>query len=550
MRRLLCLLVVFTAFTAVCVSAPPAAANVSLRPPSDAPILDPFRLPPGPYAAGNRGIEYDTSSGDSVSAAGPGIVVFAGGVAGSLHITVDHGGGLRSSYSFVDQILVARGDRVDAGRRIAIAGGPLHFGTRIDGRYVDPAQLFGTRVVTVALVPHDNPEVFRRFLDLAERSEQMHLLEVWQGREGGGLWSTIRRAVGIVANIPFAPWSVLDQKARFAEIVHMAEVLGTLATEVDQGRLIADLVVGLWEALNPPPCTPAGTVVAVPSERRVAVVVDGLDSSSRDAEVMARLDLGAQGYEPGDIVRFSYGGGIVPPSSDGWATSVPLSHYDPGDTRGNVEDAIPKLTATLEAVAAANPGVTIDVFGHSLGGLLVRHSLAAIDLAEVPVAVAVTVSAPHQGTAAAELVEVIELTTAGTAAAELLAVVWPDHILVAPVGEDLSKSGFAGDTASVAFPSEIHAVTISARADVVVPATDARAPGAVHVVVGGSAPLGAHTDVLGWAETHREVRLALAGHPPACEGATDRVLDVVVPRSIEYAEHVVSGLVVAADLPG
>lgn len=549
MRRLVCLLMVFTTFAAVCAAAPVAAASVTLRPPVDAPVLDPFRLPYGPYGAGNRGIEYDTAAGALISAAGPGVVVFAGAVAGDLHITVGHGGGLRTTYSFVDRLLVKRGDRVDTGGSIAVAGGPLHFSTRVDGRYVDPTALFGTRMVNVALVPHDDPEIFRRFLDLAERSEQLHLFETWQRHEGGGFLSTVRRAIGIVSNVPFGPYGLLDPEARFAELVHLGEVLGTLASELDQTRLIADLVVGLSQALDPPPCTPSGALVTPPSERRIAVVVDGLDSSSTEAGAMSRLDLGVQGYEPEDIVRFSYRGGIVPPLGDGWATSIPSSHYGSGDTRGDVEDVIPKLTTTLEAVAAANPGVTIDVFGHSLGGLLARHSLIAVDLAAVPVAVAVTIAAPHQGSATAELIEMIELTAPGTIAADALAVGWPEHILVAPVGEDLSKSGFAGDTASLAFPEEVHAVTIGARADLVVPATDARAPGAVHVVVGGSVPLGAHSDILGWVETAREVRLALAGLAPACEGAVDRVLDVVVPRSIEYAVHAVSGVIAAADMP-
>ncbi len=547
MSRFVSLLIVFTAFGAICVPAPSLAAELVLRPPSDAPILDPFRLPDGPYGAGNRGIEYDTPAGAPVSAAAPGVVIFAGPVAGNLHITVDHGGGLRSSYSFVDQILVARGDRVDAGARIATTGGPLHFGTRLHGRYVDPADLFGSPVLTVALVPHDDPESFGRFLDLAERSERLRLLELWQGYSGVGLWGNITAAVKIVAGFPYGPWAMLDPQARLTELVHLAETLATLAAEVDRRALLADLTVGLWVALHPPPCTPGGVRVASPPERRIAVVVDGLDSSSADAGAMAQLDLSAHGYEAGDVVRFSYSGGIVPPAGDGWAASIPASHYRPGATRGDVEAAILELVATLEQVAGANPGVIIDVFGHSLGGLLVRHSIAEIDLSEVPVDTAVTFSAPHQGAASAELIEVIELTTPGQFVGGMLETTWPDHILVAPVGEDVSKTGFAGDTAGVGFPPEVHAVTIGARADVIVPATDAWAPGANHVVVGGSNPVGAHGDIVGWAETNREVELALAGLPPACEGAVGRMLDVVVPRSIEYSEHVASGMVAAVD---
>ncbi len=548
MRRFVSLLIVFTAFGAICAPAPSHGAELVLRPPSDAPVLDPFRLPDGAYGAGNRGIEYDTPAGDPVSAAAPGMVVFAGAVAGDLHITIDHGGGLRSSYSFVDQILVARGDRVDIGARIATTGGPLHFGLRLHGHYVDPADFFGSPVLTVALVPHDDPELLRRFLDVAERSERLRLLELWQDYSGGGLWGNITAAIRMVSRFPFGPWAMLDPQARVAELVHLAETLNTLAVEVDRQALLADLTVGLWEALHPPPCTPGGVEVGAPPERRIAVVVDGLDSSSADPGAMAQLDLGAHGYDAGDVVRFSYSGGIVPAVGEGWAASIPASDYGPSATRGDVEAAILELTTTLSQVAGANPGVTIDVFGHSLGGLLVRHSLAEIDLSEVPVDTAVTFSAPHQGAASAELIEVIELTTPGQLVGGALKIVWPEHILVAPVGEDVSKTGFAGDTAGIGFPPEVHAVTIGARADMIVPATDAWAPGADHVVVGGSYPVGAHGDIVGWAETDREVKLALAGLPPACEGALGRMLDAVVPRSIEYGEHVASGVVAAVDV--
>ena len=72
----------------------------------DAPVSDPFRSPDDPYGPGNRGIEYDTEPGDVVRAAAAGIVVFAGPVAGELHVTVDHGGGVVSSYSFLERLSV------------------------------------------------------------------------------------------------------------------------------------------------------------------------------------------------------------------------------------------------------------------------------------------------------------------------------------------------------------------------------------------------------------------------------------------------------------
>src|SRR5688572_15830060 len=75
---------------------PPAYA-----PPVDAPVVDPFRPPAGPFGAGNRGLEYGTPPGTEVRAAADGTVVFAGSVAGTRHVTVKHADGLRTSYSFL-----------------------------------------------------------------------------------------------------------------------------------------------------------------------------------------------------------------------------------------------------------------------------------------------------------------------------------------------------------------------------------------------------------------------------------------------------------------
>ena len=136
---------------------PPAHAG-GLEPvlvaPTDAAVLDPFRLPHGPYGPGNRGIEYATSPGDPIRAPGAGVVSFAGLVASSSFVTVDHGGGLVSTAGFVGRLMVAAGDRVSTGRLIAVADGPFHFGVRLHGDYVDPASLLRRRVTRVRLVPH------------------------------------------------------------------------------------------------------------------------------------------------------------------------------------------------------------------------------------------------------------------------------------------------------------------------------------------------------------------------------------------------------------
>jgi len=147
--------VAVVAVLASATSAAPAAAlqwGPVFRPPVEAPVADPFRPPEDRYGPGNRGIEYATVPGQVVRAAAAGTVSFAGPVAGSLHVTVDHGGGVVSSYSFLMRMSVRTGARVDQGRMVGVAGERLHFSVRVDDDYVDPAAFIGVRRVRVRLV--------------------------------------------------------------------------------------------------------------------------------------------------------------------------------------------------------------------------------------------------------------------------------------------------------------------------------------------------------------------------------------------------------------
>lgn len=129
-------------------SGPPAApggqaAASGYRPPVDAPVVDPFREPSGPYGPGNRGLEYRTTPGTPVRAMGPGVVAFAGPVAGRLVVSVVHPDGLRSALTGLAAVLVRVGQRVDADTVVGAAGPLVHLGVRRGDRYLDPATLFG-----------------------------------------------------------------------------------------------------------------------------------------------------------------------------------------------------------------------------------------------------------------------------------------------------------------------------------------------------------------------------------------------------------------------
>lgn len=130
-------------------------SEVVYTPPVDAPITDPFRPPPQPWLPGNRGIEYATSPGTPVRAAGRGTVTFAGQVGGSLHVTITHPDGVRTSYSYLATIAVAAGTTVARGRVVGTTGSVFHVGARRGTAYIDPASLWATGPPRVRLVPLD-----------------------------------------------------------------------------------------------------------------------------------------------------------------------------------------------------------------------------------------------------------------------------------------------------------------------------------------------------------------------------------------------------------
>jgi murein DD-endopeptidase MepM/ murein hydrolase activator NlpD len=120
-----------------------------------------FAPPPSPYAAGHRGVDLAGTPGQPVLAAGAGTVAFAGMVAGRPVVSVDHAGGLRTTYEPVTAS-VAAGQAVARGTPLGElvpghAGCPasacLHWGLRRGGVYLDPLSLL--RPPRVRLLPWD-----------------------------------------------------------------------------------------------------------------------------------------------------------------------------------------------------------------------------------------------------------------------------------------------------------------------------------------------------------------------------------------------------------
>jgi murein DD-endopeptidase MepM/ murein hydrolase activator NlpD len=112
-------------------------------------LLDPFRAPPTPYAAGHRGIDVAVATGSVVRAAADGVVSFAGPVAGRPVLSIDHGEGVVSSIEPVSASVTA-GDEVAGGAAVGVVGegghcdgACVHFGVRVHGEYVSPMLFLG-----------------------------------------------------------------------------------------------------------------------------------------------------------------------------------------------------------------------------------------------------------------------------------------------------------------------------------------------------------------------------------------------------------------------
>lgn len=127
---------------ASCVVGPTPVAAAQARPPVEGTVVDGFRPPAHVGAPGNRGWEYATAPGAAVVAVLGGVVAFAGPIGSQRYVSVDHPGGLRTTYSFLAEVSVTRGQPIAAGTQLGVAGSTFHFGLRRNGAYLDPAILF------------------------------------------------------------------------------------------------------------------------------------------------------------------------------------------------------------------------------------------------------------------------------------------------------------------------------------------------------------------------------------------------------------------------
>jgi murein DD-endopeptidase MepM/ murein hydrolase activator NlpD len=109
-------------------------------------IVRPFIAPTNAYSAGHRGI--DIAAVGNVYAPADGVVHFSGYVVNRGVLSITHANGVLSSFEPVTSTLHA-GDAVTRGQVIGtIAPGHcsqtcLHFGVRVNGKYVSPMLFLG-----------------------------------------------------------------------------------------------------------------------------------------------------------------------------------------------------------------------------------------------------------------------------------------------------------------------------------------------------------------------------------------------------------------------
>ena len=510
-RRFLALLLVMAAF-AVTTSPAQAAPSEGYRPPVDAPVDDGFRPPTSPYGPQNLGLHYVVDNLTEVRASASGTVVYAGRVGGVGFVTIQHADGLRTTYGNIVRIDVTAGDRVAGSEVVGRSGTWVHFSVRDGDVYLDPALIFGHFEIEVHLVPHDDSALDAAALAIAERSEQERLLELLASGGGGGLFGRIGAAL-------------MDAVSSGVVSVMTHYAMELLEPEWIQWTMDVAAIMFLPE----PPCTPVSTAVLPPIERRIAIEVSGLGSQAGGGSIVG-LDTATLGYDDEDVVQYSYRGGAVD-GRGGWQDGLERSDYGSSDTHQSIVVSAGRLRELIAAVSAANPGVPIDLYAHSLGGLVTQYAVSGDGHESIDglVTSIVTFGTPHQGSIVATIGDALGSTAIGSDVLDATTLV-ADRGQGTPAVEQLSEaSDFIANLRP--FPPGIHSLTVGARGDLLVNPRSTVVPGTSNVVI--SAGLNAHANLPRDADATRAAQLHLAGRYPACRSRWDRFLDVTANATHE-----------------
>ena len=558
-----------------------AAPTSGWRPPVGGPVVRAFAAPAGTYGPGHRGVDFAADSGTQVVAAGRGTVVFAGEVAGGRHVVVLHRGGVRTSYSFLRDELVAEGDAVEPDTVLGHSGGPdpdgahtgvVHFGVRVGDRYVDPMLLFASGDLgdRVRLVPVPGGDADGGSWSRARVDESSGLLDglappappgglgASDGDRGcggsipviggvvdavcGGIdWAAARTGRALRTGLALLAGAgdagrVLAARLR-PDLERLLAVLARSADAVVQRyvdqpvlRVLADVVeIGArfldWTDRECDGGAPAADGTG--GSGHLVMAVAGIDSqASARARRSFGLDVDALGYRRDEVHWYSY-------APDGGA-------YGADDTHGDIRVAAKRLAAQLRALDAAEPGREVDLIAHSQGGVVVERFLRfeydASDPTFPPIGTVVTLSSPHRGAPLATTADDLRRNGTTRRALDLLDPVLPGPPSGATSVRQLAEdSPFMERLGDVPLPEHVDLTTIGGTDDVIVPANRIRVPGATEVVV-DVAGLADHTAIHHDGRALQVVRAALEQRPPPCTSLLEGLRAAIEPVLISRVE--------------
>ncbi len=573
----------------------PSAAHAATSPygsawvrPVDGPLVRPFVEPSGPYGAGHRGADLAAPPGTPVQAAGDGVVVFAGTIAGAWHVTVLHDHGLRTSYSFLASVSVREGSTVTRGEVVGVAGGSdadagdaaahdgsvVHIGLRVGDRYVDPMSLFSpvdlAAVVHLAPVgdPGDgswSPAAERRALagSLAVPGHAVQGAAVVGGSSGGcgesvplvgalvdaacdvGAWVGDHAPDAVDAGLHWlhvatglAEDALVELRAPALEVLAKMRDLAAATADglarTPLGQFALDLVeMGrrFVDGITAECSTDAPDADGTGGSAHRAMVVAGINSSGAagaDGPTVA-LNVEALGYhvDEGEVRWFSY-------AADGGA-------YTATDTYGPIKVAAHRLLAQLRAMQQEQPGREVDLLAHSQGGVVVDWFLAHLyepaDRTLPPLGNIVTLSSPHQGAPLATVSRQLDRSLTGGRVLEAVDVVADLPPADSAAVRDLDEgSPLMHHLWDHGVPDHVDFTTIGAPEDVVVPANRTGVPGATQTVQAVNAT-NEHSAIVTDPNALRAVRAALEHRAPPCVGITTALRSAVAPVVISRTEH-------------
>ena len=151
MKKFLLITLLLVAWSAT----PAHASGLELTMPVDGPVVRGFDAPAHRYGPGHRGVDIMASPGTPVRAAAQGRVHFAGVVTGRPSVSIDHGNGLRTTYTPVSGS-VREGEVVKSGQVIGTlqpghcTPACLHWGLTDGTDYHDPLPYLTLRRVRLA----------------------------------------------------------------------------------------------------------------------------------------------------------------------------------------------------------------------------------------------------------------------------------------------------------------------------------------------------------------------------------------------------------------